>query len=69
MNEDIIKGNWNEAKGSILKKWGKLTNDDIEQINGDRIKLAGKIQKVYGLERDEAEKQLKDWEERGTTRH
>jgi len=64
MNEDIIKGKWNEVKGSIQKKWGKLTNDDIEQINGDRTKLTGKIQKVYGLQRDEAEKQLKDWEDR-----
>ena len=64
MNEDIIKGKWNEIKGSIQQKWGKLTNDDLDQINGDRTKLAGKIQKVYGLERDEAEKQLKDWEDK-----
>jgi uncharacterized protein YjbJ (UPF0337 family) len=64
MNKDIIKGQWNEIKGDVQKKWGKLTNDDLEQINGDRTKLSGKIQKVYGLERDEAEKQLKEWEDR-----
>ena len=63
MNEDIIKGEWKEVKGSIQKKWGKLTNDDLDQINGDRTKLTGKIQKAYGLQRDEAEKQLKAWED------
>ena len=64
MNKDIIKGKWNEVKGDVQKKWGKLTNDDLDQINGDRTKLTGRIQKVYGLERDEAEKQLKEWEDR-----
>ena len=63
MNEDIIKGEWKEVKGSIQKKWGKLTNDDLDQINGDRTKLAGKIQKAYGLQRDEVEKQVKAWED------
>lgn len=64
MNQDIIEGKWNEIKGSIQKRWGKLTNDDMDQINGDRIKLAGKIQKAYGLQQDEVEKQLKDWEDK-----
>ncbi len=64
MNEDILKGKWNEMKGSVQKKWGKLTDDDLAQINGDRTMLTGKIQKVYGLKREEAEKQLKDWEDR-----
>jgi uncharacterized protein YjbJ (UPF0337 family) len=64
MNEDIIKGQWNEIKGDIQKKWGKLTNDDLDQINGDRTKLSGKIQKAYGIEQDEVEKQLKDWEDK-----
>jgi uncharacterized protein YjbJ (UPF0337 family) len=64
MNEDIIKGKWNEVKGEVQKQWGKLTNDDIAQINGDRLKLAGCIQKVYGIREDEVEKQLKEWEDR-----
>lgn len=63
MNEDIIKGKWNEVKGAVQKKWGKLTNDDIAQINGDRTRLAGRIQSAYGLRRDEAEQQLKEWED------
>lgn len=63
MNEDILEGKWNELKGSIQEKWGKLTDDDMTRINGDRIKLAGTIQKNYGIARDEAEKQLKEWED------
>ena len=62
MNEDIIKGKWQEIKGSIQKKWGKITDDDIAEINGSREKLSGKIQKNYGLARDEVEKQMKEWE-------
>jgi uncharacterized protein YjbJ (UPF0337 family) len=64
MNKDIIKGQWKELKGDVQKKWGKLTDDDLDQINGDRTRLSGKIQKAYGIERDEAEKQLKDWEDK-----
>lgn len=64
MNEDIIKGKWNEVKGAIQKNWGKLTDDDMTQINGNRLELSGKIQKAYGIGRDEAEKQLKEWEEK-----
>ena len=62
MNNDIIKGEWKEIKGAVQKKWGKLTNDDLSQINGDRTKLAGSIQKAYGIQKDEAEAQLKEWE-------
>ncbi|MDE1153314.1 MAG: CsbD family protein [Micavibrio sp.] len=63
MNNDIIKGQWNEIKGEIQAKWGKLTDDDLAKINGDRIKLAGSIQKAYGVARDDAEAQLKAWED------
>ena len=62
MNQDIIKGKWNEIKGTVQEKWGKLTDDDLAQINGDRIRLAGSIQKAYGISKDAAEKQLKEWE-------
>ncbi len=63
MNKDIIKGQWNEIKGAVQQKWGKLTDDDIAQINGDRTKLAGQIQKAYGITRDNAERQLTQWED------
>lgn len=63
MNKDIIEGKWREVKGAVQKKWGKLTDDDLNEINGNREILAGKIQKNYGLARDEVEKQLKAWED------
>jgi len=63
MNNDIIKGQWNEIKGEIQKKWGKLTDDELAKVNGDRTKLAGSIQKAYGIARDDAEAQLKAWED------
>ncbi|MCC7305675.1 MAG: CsbD family protein [Alphaproteobacteria bacterium] len=63
MNTDIIEGKWNEIKGAVQEKWGKLTDDDIAQIDGNRTKLLGAVQKNYGIARDEAEKQLKDWED------
>ena len=62
MNEDIIKGKWEQVKGSVQKQWGKLTNDDLDQINGDGKKLMGLIRERYGIAQDEAEKQLKEWE-------
>lgn len=63
MNKDIIEGKWTEVKGAVKQKWGKLTDDDLAEINGSREILAGKIQKNYGLARDEVEKQLKAWED------
>lgn len=66
MNEDIVKGKWQEIKGVVQQKWGKLTDDDIAEIKGSRERLAGTIQKNYGIARDEVEKQLKDWEKKYT---
>ena len=63
MNKDIIEGKWTEIKGAVQQKWGKLTDDDMTEINGSREKLSGKIQKNYGLAREEAEKQMKAWED------
>ena len=62
MNKDIIEGKWQEISGAVKQKWGKLTDNDLTEINGSYEKLAGKIQKTYGIARDEAEKQLKEWE-------
>lgn len=63
MNKDIFSGNWKQFKGDVQKKWGKLTDDKIDQIQGDRNKLIGTIQENYGVMRDEAEKQVKEWED------
>ena len=62
MNTDIIKGNWKMVKGEVQKQWGKLTDDQLDQVNGSREKLSGFIQKNYGVARDEADKQLDAWE-------
>jgi uncharacterized protein YjbJ (UPF0337 family) len=62
MNSDIFEGNWKQFAGEVQKQWGKLTNDHLDQINGSREKLSGLIQKNYGIARDEAEKQIKEWE-------
>jgi uncharacterized protein YjbJ (UPF0337 family) len=56
-----IEGNWKQAKGQIKEKWGKLTDDDIAQINGQREQLEGKIQERYGLAKDGARKDIDDW--------
>ncbi len=60
MNKDILEGKWEQTKGEIQKKWGKLTNDDLDVIKGDTKKLAGKLQELYGLSKEEAEKQIKN---------
>jgi uncharacterized protein YjbJ (UPF0337 family) len=62
MNWDRMQGNWKQFKGKVQEKWGKLTDDHLDVINGRRETLAGKLQEAYGLSKDEAERQIKDWE-------
>jgi uncharacterized protein YjbJ (UPF0337 family) len=62
MNWDIVKGNWKQFRGEVQAQWGKLTDDHLDVISGKRIELAGKIQEAYGITKDEAEKQIKDFE-------
>jgi uncharacterized protein YjbJ (UPF0337 family) len=61
MNWDQIKGKWTEMSGNAKKTWGKLTDDDLAQADGDRDKLVGRIQHKYGIAKEEAEKQVDDW--------
>lgn len=61
MNWDRIEGNWEQLKGSARERWGKLTDDELEQAKGKREQLAGKIQERYGLAKDEAERELDEW--------
>jgi uncharacterized protein YjbJ (UPF0337 family) len=62
MNWDRIEGNWKQFAGKVKAKWGKLTDDHITQIDGKRDQLVGKIEESYGITKDEAEKQVKEWE-------
>ena len=64
MNWDVIEGNWKQAKGRVKQQWGKLTNDQLDMVSGKRDQLVGKIQECYGIARDEAERQVRDWETR-----
>jgi uncharacterized protein YjbJ (UPF0337 family) len=64
MNWDRIEGNWKQVSGKVKAGWGKLTDDDITYVDGKREQLVGRIQERYGIARDEAEKQVRDWEAR-----
>ncbi len=61
MNEDQIKGNWKQFKGKVKEKWGKLTDDDLDIVEGRTDQLVGKLQERYGIARQEAEKQYKEF--------
>jgi uncharacterized protein YjbJ (UPF0337 family) len=62
MNWDRVKGNWKQFRGSVRERWGKLTDDDLDVIAGQRVQLVGKIQERYGIAKDAAEDQLSAWE-------
>ncbi|MBL0420687.1 CsbD family protein [Ramlibacter sp. AW1] len=64
MNDDRVEGNWKQFKGKIKEQWGKLTDDDLDVIAGKRDQLAGKIQERHGVARDEADRQIRDFESR-----
>ena len=64
MNKDTIEGNWKQLKGKVKEQWGKLTDDDFDVIAGKRDQLLGRIQERHGISREEAEKQVSEWERR-----
>ena len=73
MNWDRVEGNWKEFKGKAQQQWGKLTNDDLDVIDGRREELSGRIQKAYGVTKDEADRQITNFadtlgDDRATTR-
>jgi uncharacterized protein YjbJ (UPF0337 family) len=61
MNSDTFKGKWKELKGTVKERWGRLTDDDLEVIDGQLDQLTGKVQQRYGIARDEAQKQIDEW--------
>jgi uncharacterized protein YjbJ (UPF0337 family) len=61
MNRDIAEGKWKQVKGVLRDKWGKLTDDDFDQVGGKRDRLVGKIQERYGYAKDRAEREVDSW--------
>ncbi|MGI3450826.1 hypothetical protein C3433_24280 [Citrobacter freundii] len=68
MNKDEVSGNWKQFKGKVKEQWGKLTDDDMTVIEGKRDQLVGKVQERYGYAKDQAEKEVTDWEKRNDYR-
>lgn len=64
MNSDRTAGVWRQIKGKVKEQWGKLTDDEIDQLEGRSEQLAGKLQEKYGLARDEAERQAREFRTR-----
>ena len=64
MNWDQIKGKWKQFQGHAKQQWGKLTDDDLTRAEGDRDILIGRIQERYGIAREEAQRQVSEWERR-----
>ena len=58
MNWDEVKGQWKQLKGKAHVQWGKLTDDDLKTMDGQREQLVGKLQERYGYARDRAEKEV-----------
>ena len=61
MNWDQVEGKWKQVRGSAKQQWGKLTDNDLEQIAGMRDKLVGKLQERYGIAQEEAQKKADEW--------
>lgn len=61
MNNQTLKGEWNQLKGSVKQKWAELTDDDLTHIEGSRDKLVGRLQERSGRTKEEVEREVDDW--------
>ena len=66
INTDVLKGKWQQLKGEARIQWGRLTDDDLDQIQGNIEKLAGKLQERYGYAREEADREVEDFVRQNT---
>ena len=64
MNKDKAAGQWKQIKGKVKEQWGKLTDDDLTVLEGNQEQLTGKIQERYGIAKEEAERQVRDFRTR-----
>ena len=58
---NIIEGKWKELKGHAREQWGKLTDDELEEVGGKKDRLVGKLQQKYGYAADEADRRADEW--------
>jgi uncharacterized protein YjbJ (UPF0337 family) len=61
MNWDQIEGDWKQFKGKVQQQWGKLTDDDIDVVNGKQTELLGILQTRYGHDKQRAEREINEW--------
>jgi len=64
MNSDVLKGKWRQLKGEVKSQWGKLTDDDLDRVEGDAEKLIGRVQERYGYARHDAEREVSEFIDR-----
>ena len=64
MNKDELNGKWLQIRGAVRTQWGKLTNDDLDQVNGNLERLVGLVQERYGYARERAAKEVEDFRRR-----
>jgi uncharacterized protein YjbJ (UPF0337 family) len=64
MNQDRMRGQWKQVKGKLKEQWGRLTDDDLDVIAGKRQQLLGRIQERHGIAKEEAQRQVRDFEDR-----
>jgi len=62
MNQDVIQGQWQQLKGSLKAKWGKLTDDDLSRAQGNHQYLVGRLQERYGWQKEQAEREIREFE-------
>jgi uncharacterized protein YjbJ (UPF0337 family) len=64
MNKDQLQGKWHQMKGAVKAQWGKLTNDDLDEIDGNVERLVGIVQERYGYARERAQKEVEEFQRR-----
>jgi uncharacterized protein YjbJ (UPF0337 family) len=61
MNDDIFKGKWKQLRGQVQQKWGELTNDDLDRIQGAQTEFEGLLQERYGYTKERARQEVNDF--------